>query len=68
MVKSALLGFTVLAMLAYTRATNILKGSTGFAHRLFSREINKKYTKLANLKSLLDKTDVFVFDCDGVLW
>jgi hypothetical protein len=68
MFKSAVLGLVVLAMLAHIRTASVIKGSIGLAQRLFSRGSNQKTRKLANPRTLLDKTDVFVFDCDGVLW
>lgn len=33
-----------------------------------SEKVSGKVPKLTNPSELLDKTDVFIFDCDGVIW
>jgi len=60
---------------AFVKPLNLLLSKQSFSSRLLSLNIATsihtkapKAKSLINPKDLLDKTDVFIFDCDGVIW
>ena len=65
----ALVMLNYVTVKAFRNSAKIMSNSKLFKLKSSSTLITTNKTKpLKNPKELLDKTDVFIFDCDGVIW